>query len=191
MLTIFVLGLGLSFAAQDAPIQHVRSSEPRSLALINAGLARSATFRRLIDTLDASDVIVYVELQASRESRQVQRECLDAYLLHQVVSRGATVPSDRPRSTWLGKADHRHPRARAPARCGNRSGFRRTRRREPAEVLLGTPHTFDGEGTHLRTGRDERDRYSVLMSLGTLVKRRRKSWARRWRALCPRAHTEV
>jgi hypothetical protein len=88
MLTIFVLGLGLSFAAQDAPIQHVRSSEPRILALLNAGLARSATFRRLIDTLDASDVIVYVELQASRESRQVQRESLDAYLLHQVVSRG-------------------------------------------------------------------------------------------------------
>jgi hypothetical protein len=89
MLQILVLGLGLSFAVQqNAPIQHVRSSEPWILALINAGLARSATFRQLVDTLNESDVIVYIETQATRESRQVHRESLDAYLIHHVVDQG-------------------------------------------------------------------------------------------------------
>jgi hypothetical protein len=89
MLQILVLGLGLSFAVQqNAPIQHVRSSEPWILALINAGLARSATFRQLVDTLNESDAIVYIETQATRESRQVHRESLDAYLIHHVVDQG-------------------------------------------------------------------------------------------------------
>jgi hypothetical protein len=89
MLQILVLGLGLSFAVQqNAPIQHVRSSEPWILALINAGLARSATFRQLVDTLNASNVIVYIESQVMRERRQIHRESLDAYLIHHVVDKG-------------------------------------------------------------------------------------------------------
>lgn len=88
MLQILAFGVALSFAAQDVPIQHVRSSEPRILALINTGLARSATIRRLVDTLNESDVIVYIETQVTRESRQVHRESLDAYLIHHVVDQG-------------------------------------------------------------------------------------------------------
>jgi hypothetical protein len=89
MLQILVLGLGLSLAVQqNAPIQHVRSSEAWILALINAGLARSATFRQLVDMLNESDVIVYIEAQVTRESRQIHRESLDAYLIHHVVDQG-------------------------------------------------------------------------------------------------------
>jgi hypothetical protein len=88
VLQILAFGVALSFAAQDVPIQHVRSSEPRILALINTGLARSATIRRLVDTLNESDVIVYIETQVTRESRQVHRESLDAYLIHHVVDQG-------------------------------------------------------------------------------------------------------
>jgi hypothetical protein len=88
VLQILAFGVALSFAAQDVPIQHVRSSEPRILALINTGLARSATIRRLVGTLNESDVIVYIETQVTRESRQVHRESLDAYLIHHVVDQG-------------------------------------------------------------------------------------------------------
>ena len=88
MWQVLVLGVGLCVAEQNMPIQHVRSSEPRILALINAGLARSETFRRIVDTLNASDVIVYIEPGVTRESRQIHRESLDAYLLHDVTSRG-------------------------------------------------------------------------------------------------------
>jgi hypothetical protein len=89
MLHLLVLGLGLfSAVQQNAPIQHVRSSEPWILALINTGFARSAAFRQLVDTLNASDVIVYVESQVTRESRQIHRGSLDAYLIHHVVDQG-------------------------------------------------------------------------------------------------------
>jgi hypothetical protein len=88
VLEILVFGLGLFLAAQDRPTQHVRSSDAGILALINSGLARSGTFRQLVDTLNESDVIVYVEPQATRESRQIQRELLDAYLIHHVVNQG-------------------------------------------------------------------------------------------------------
>jgi hypothetical protein len=47
------------------PHTHVRTTEPRILALINEGRARSETFRRLVATLDASDVTVYLT-QASK-----------------------------------------------------------------------------------------------------------------------------
>ena len=88
MLTIMALALALT--AQDSTTssnsssshRHVRASEPRILALIDAGLSRSATFRRLIAALDESDVIVYVEPKTTRQN-------LGGYLAHQVVARGS------------------------------------------------------------------------------------------------------
>ncbi len=88
MLKILVLALWLPSAAQSTSGQHVRSSEPRIQALIKTGQARSVTFRGLLDALDASDVIVYIESHVARESRQTVRQNLDAYLLHQVASQG-------------------------------------------------------------------------------------------------------
>jgi hypothetical protein len=81
------LGLALAsamgLAAQTAFVDHVRSTEPRILTLVERGIARSATFRRLIDTLNASDVIVYIEPKRNRCA-------LGGYLTHRVVAGGAT-----------------------------------------------------------------------------------------------------
>jgi len=49
MLTIMILTLAIT--AQDSPERHVRATEAPILALINTGLSRSATFRRLVTTL--------------------------------------------------------------------------------------------------------------------------------------------
>src|SRR5204863_5780985 len=73
--------LALAVAAQDSPSRHVRASEPQILALIDAGLSRSATFRSVVATLDASDVIVYIHQKRGRES-------LGGYMAHRVVARG-------------------------------------------------------------------------------------------------------
>jgi len=79
MLTIMVLALVVM--GQDSSHRHVRASEPRILALIDAGLSRSATFRSLVAGLDESDVIVYIDAKFTRES-------LGGYLAHDVVVRG-------------------------------------------------------------------------------------------------------
>ena len=79
MLTLMILALALT--AQNASSSHVRSTEPKILALIDAGISGSATFRRLIVALDESDVIVYVEPIRTRQP-------LRGYLAHKVVARG-------------------------------------------------------------------------------------------------------
>jgi hypothetical protein len=76
-----VMLLALALGAQDSPGRHVRASEPQILALIDAGLSRSATFRSVVATLDASDVIVYVYEKRGREG-------LGGYMAHRVVARG-------------------------------------------------------------------------------------------------------
>jgi len=79
MLTMVLLAVAVT--AQDASQRHVRAPEPRILALIEAGISRSATFRSLVASLDRSDVIVYIEPKTTREN-------LGAYLAHQIISRG-------------------------------------------------------------------------------------------------------
>lgn len=61
---------------------HVRATEPRTLALIASGQSRSPTFRQLVDTLNASDVILYVEPKRTRQA-------LGGYLLHDIMTAGA------------------------------------------------------------------------------------------------------
>jgi hypothetical protein len=65
----------------DSSPRHVRSSEPRILALIDAGLSGSPTFRSLVAALDASDVIVYIDAKVTRPNQ-------GGYLAHQIVARG-------------------------------------------------------------------------------------------------------
>lgn len=60
---------------------HVRTTLPEILVLVNEGRLRSDTFRRLVDVLDASDVIVYLEPKMTRPT-------LGGYLLHDVGGRG-------------------------------------------------------------------------------------------------------
>jgi len=71
----------LEIQAHQRATSHVRTKEPRILGLIDAGLSRSDTFRRLVDTLNASDVVVYVEPKLTREQ-------LGGYLAHNIVFAG-------------------------------------------------------------------------------------------------------
>jgi hypothetical protein len=77
-----VIMLVAALVAQETSAHHVRATEPHIAAVIAAGLSRSETFRRLMDTLDRSDVIVYVEPKLTREA-------LGAYLAHNVVVGGS------------------------------------------------------------------------------------------------------
>src|SRR5215831_286714 len=79
MVAMMVLTLVLT--AQDPNTSHVRTTEPLVRSLIERGLTRSETFRRLVNTLEQSDVIVYID-------PQITRQTLGAYLSHNVVSAG-------------------------------------------------------------------------------------------------------
>lgn len=62
---------------------HVRSSDDRLVNALRKGVARSATFRGLIEALNRADVIVYVE------SIGRMRAGFSAYLSHQIVTAGS------------------------------------------------------------------------------------------------------
>jgi hypothetical protein len=80
MVTMMILALTVT--AQDSSHRHVRASEPRILALIDAGISRSATFSGLIAALEESDVIVYIEPKLTRQA-------LGGYLAHNITTAGA------------------------------------------------------------------------------------------------------
>jgi hypothetical protein len=63
---VAIMMLAAALAAQNPPGTHVRTMQWEIAAFIEAGRARSATFRRLIATLDSSDVIVHVEPKLTR-----------------------------------------------------------------------------------------------------------------------------
>jgi len=71
-----------ALTAQEPSTHHVRSSDPKVVALFNTGMSRSETFRRLVDILDRSDVVVYVEAKTTRQA-------LGGYLAHNIVVAGA------------------------------------------------------------------------------------------------------
>lgn len=50
-----------AYLALDAPDRHVRAPEARVRALLNYGFHRSQTFADLLEQLNRSDVIVYIE----------------------------------------------------------------------------------------------------------------------------------
>lgn len=71
---VMIMVLSLMVTVQSSPDRHVRATEPKVLALIEAGLSHSAK-------LNESDVIVYVE-------RKRERQALGGYLAHNIVTRG-------------------------------------------------------------------------------------------------------
>src|SRR3954454_5158043 len=79
MVTMMMIALAVT--AQDSPQRHIRATEPRILALLDAGISRSPLFRGLVAALDDSDVIVYIEPKLARQN-------LGGYLRHHVVARG-------------------------------------------------------------------------------------------------------
>jgi hypothetical protein len=81
MVAGLVLASLIGLAGQPVSNRHVRTTEARILAIVEQGVARSATFRRLVRTLDESDVIVYIE-------PKFDRGALAGYLAHRVVVAG-------------------------------------------------------------------------------------------------------
>jgi hypothetical protein len=78
---VAMLALSAVLTAQDPATSHVRTTEPLVRSLIAQGVARSAAFRHLVDTLNQSDVVVYID-------PKITRQALGAYLSHNVVSAG-------------------------------------------------------------------------------------------------------
>jgi hypothetical protein len=73
MSQLFVL-VTLLFASQEAiGGSRVRFADARTAALADAGLARSATFRRLVADVQAGDVIVHVGIEPVMHGRQTGR----------------------------------------------------------------------------------------------------------------------
>lgn len=56
----------------NAPLAHLRAGDVKSAALLAAGTARSETFRGLVDAIERSDLIVYVETRPLRLPGQLQ-----------------------------------------------------------------------------------------------------------------------
>jgi hypothetical protein len=79
---VAMMMLALAVTAQNSTERHVRTEERRILALIDAGLSRSTTFRQLVDTLNMSDVIVYVEPKRTRQA-------LGGYIAHNITVTGS------------------------------------------------------------------------------------------------------
>ena len=67
---LFTVGLpAIADGTEQETILHVRSSNSSIIALIARATEQSATFRGLVDTINASDGIVYVEAGRCRYSR--------------------------------------------------------------------------------------------------------------------------
>ena len=76
-LVCLMVGVAASASAQTQPAvgtrlnggPRVRPNDGRSAALLVEGIARSASIRRTIDAIEASDLIVYVEMQPALRKR--------------------------------------------------------------------------------------------------------------------------
>lgn len=79
---VTMMMLALVFTAQNSAERHIRTTDARILTLIGAATARSETFRHLVDVLNVSDVIVYVEPKQTRQA-------LGGYLAHNITTAGA------------------------------------------------------------------------------------------------------
>jgi hypothetical protein len=79
-----------------ASVPHVRSNDPIVLAALARGVERSGTFRRLVQRLEASDVIVHVERRpgAHRPSGFTQFIAATRHVRYLRITLAAAAPSD-------------------------------------------------------------------------------------------------
>lgn len=78
---VIAMMLATVLIAQDAAGHHVRGVDQKIDTLLATGLTRSATFRKLVDTLDRSDVVVFIQPKMAHDA-------LGAYLTHRVIAAG-------------------------------------------------------------------------------------------------------
>ena len=70
LLSLFLITMPSALTAQtfdDDPQHHIRTTDRRLIRLLHDGMRGSETFRRLVDRLRRSDVIVYVECGGGRD----------------------------------------------------------------------------------------------------------------------------
>ena len=79
---VAMMVLSFVLMAQDPSAHHIRPTDPKIKRLFIDGLSRSPTFRSLVEALDRSDVIVYVDTKTTRPG-------LGAYLSHSITVAGA------------------------------------------------------------------------------------------------------
>jgi hypothetical protein len=80
---------------------HVRAGDATAAALLRGGLARSATFRAIVESIEHSDLIVYVETRAIRLPGQLQLAAATPGCRHIRIS--VRVPGlDTEMVAWLG-----------------------------------------------------------------------------------------
>jgi hypothetical protein len=65
-------GVALQGPETAAAVSRVRGADPGARAILVAGMARSASFRALVEALEGSDLIIYVETRALKLSGQLQ-----------------------------------------------------------------------------------------------------------------------
>jgi len=75
---VAMMMLSAVLTAQAPSEHHVRTGNPKVAQLFVDGMARSSTFRALVDALNRSDVIVYVDAKTARQA-------LGGYLMHNVT----------------------------------------------------------------------------------------------------------
>jgi hypothetical protein len=100
----FIAGLATVTAAASGqpawnPYAHVRAMQKEGAGLIEVGMANSATFRRLVNRIESSDVIVYIDVRPMPDHlggnlRFVARSATDRFLriqLNRALSEGTLV----------------------------------------------------------------------------------------------------
>jgi len=92
-------------SAQEPAMARVRSSHPAIAGLISEGQQRSGTFRRLVQTIDASDGIVYIE---EGKCRHGVRACLATSVTPAGPNRILRVFVDTHKADWdlMGSIGH-------------------------------------------------------------------------------------
>ena len=79
----------------------LRAADPTAAALLRGGLARSATFRAIVETLEGSDLIIYIEARPIRLPGQLQLLAATPGCRHVRIS--VRVPGvDTELIAWLG-----------------------------------------------------------------------------------------
>ena len=88
-------------AAPSPAPSRVRAGDSASAALLKAGLARSATFRAIVEAIDRSDLIVYIETRPIRLPGQLQLVAATPGCRHLRISI-RTPGLDTEMVAWLG-----------------------------------------------------------------------------------------
>jgi hypothetical protein len=131
-------GAAVGAAPPACATAHVRGVTPRAVLLLAQGAARSATFRELVEALEASDVIVWVETDPLGRPSQLRFVgAAPSVRFLRITIDNLLVPDDL-LLPWLGhELQHAVELARAPE-AASPAGVREYYRRHGLKALDGS-----------------------------------------------------